>query len=661
MFRALCRGGAFALVVVALGALAGCSTLDQGRLARLSGSMHDTRLRKITSAAELDQLVSHGQTFSDLRYELELQLRCRQHPSGPQRPWSCDHKQTRKDATTLDAVTVVGSSISAADMITRNQEGGVDEGDIVKKSGDFIIVLRQGVLHSIRISRNGAPVLERVDTMKVAADASGKDAWYDEILTFGRRLILLGFNYGNDKDVAELVLFDLGPDGHFRRDGRYWLRTQDYFSADNYATRIQGDNLLMTMSLQLDLQGEMAWPEWSQRDIPLPRWTPLIDVEELYFPIYTTPRPYVHLLLQCPIAKLGSAGLDCRTTGIIGGGQSVFYASNTAAYLALPAWDAAAYEDLEFNEWSSDPKFVRFLQTAVFRVPFSTTETPTVARVQGRVDDQLWFKQGSDGLYVTTTAGSREHVRLALTHIPATSFRPSLDAVVAPKVILPVVPEQDIVRYSDTSVWVGTHRYSLEDDATVQATDVLVQPLSGAAPSVIRVPHTADRLEPAFGGMLVAGTHGAAPWERPTDTVWGVSFATEHSAAQVHSTFEIPRHLSAEDRTHAFNLGQLSDGTRLFGMPGWPKSAMPANDWTPEIVSDLLFMRLDGERIRPAGVVSMQDAPKSEDCEASCVDWYGNARLFFVGDRVFALSANLFKEARYRRGTVSEVRRVELP
>jgi hypothetical protein len=178
---------------------------------------------------------------------------------------------------------------------------------------------------------------------------------------------------------------------------------------------------------------------------------------------------------------------------------------------------------------------------------------------------------------------------------------------------------------------------------------------------VIRVPHSADRLEPAFGGMLVSGTHGAAPWERPADTMWSMSFATEHSAVQLRSTVEVPLHLSAEDRTHAFNLGQLSNGTRLFGLPGWPKRAVAPDDWNPEIVSDLLFMRLDGEQIRPAGVVTMQDAPAADDCESSCYDWYGNARLFFVGDRVFALSANLFKEARYRMGMVREVRRVELP
>jgi len=299
--------------------------------------------------------------------------------------------------------------------------------------------------------------------------------------------------------------------------------------------------------------------------------------------------------------------------------------------------------------------------TAVFQVPNSATQPPTVASVIGRVDDQLWFKQDVGGLYVTTSVGSGEQSRLALTHIPIDRFQSSAEAVLVPNVTMAVAEGQDMVRYSDTSVWVGTHRNSLADDLTVQTTDLLVQPLNGATPSVIRVPHTTDRLEPAFGGMIVAGTHGAAPWEQPADSIWGVSFATEHSAAQVRSTLDVPLHLSSEGRTHAFNLGQLADGTRLFGMPGWPKRSVSARDWDPEVVSDLVFLRLDGEQIRPAGVVSMQDAPATQDCDTSCYDWYGNARLFFVGDRVFSLSANMFKEARYRRGAVREVRRVALP
>ncbi len=195
----------------------------------------------------------------------------------------------------------------------------------------------------------------------------------------------------------------------------------------------------------------------------------------------------------------------------------------------------------------------------------------------------------------------------------------------------------------------------------MHSTSVLVQPLTGAPPYSVRVPHTAERIEPAFGGMIIAGTRTAEPMQSPLDSLWSISFASEHSVAKLRSTLDVPGYFSSERRTHAFNLGQLSSGVRLFGMPAWPVEKVPERIWDPKVMSDLVFMRLDGEQIRPAGVVSMQDAPPAVDCPDECYDWYGNARLFFVGDRVFALSANLFKEARYAGNAVSEVRRVELP
>lgn len=666
MLRAGCRGGALVFAVIALGALAGCASIDRGRVARLSDGLHDDHLRKISSVSELDELVQNGQKLAQLRDRIELRHRCRKYPSGPERPWQCDkHRETGED-TTLDRIEVTGSRISPADLITNNQEAGVDEGDIVKKSGEYVIVLRNGVLHSIRIQKRNAPVLELVDSLKVAVDDTGRDVWYDEILTYGKRLILLGFNYGQDDDVAELLLFDLDADGRFHREGRYWLRSEDYFTSDNYGARIQGGNLLLSMSLQLDLQGEMAWPEWSRRDAMQPAWTPLVDVEELYFPIYTTQRPYVHVLLQCPIEGLGRAGFDCRTTGIIGAGSSVLYASDTAAYLALPAWDEAAYLDPEFepSPWHPDDETdtEQFRHTAVFRVPFAAGGSPAFARVDGRLDNQFNFKQHSDGLYVATHDGAPPQLHLNVTDIRSADFKQAVDTLVSPKISLPLAQLQSTVRFSETSVWVGPNRYDLRE-AGQQATavDLVVQPLTGGLPTTIHLPHSVDSLQPAFNGMIVSGMTGGDAWRRSTDEMWSVSFASEASAAQLRSTMDLPLHVSAEERSHAFNMGMVSNGVQLFGMPGWPKAAMNPGRWNSEVVSDLVFMRLDGSVIRSAGTVSMQDAPASDDCEDDCYDWYGNARLFFVGDRVFALSANLLKEARYRAGMVSEVRRVELP
>ena len=42
------------------------------------------------------------------------------------------------------------------------------------------------------------------------------------------------------------------------------------------------------------------------------------------------------------------------------------------------------------------------------------------------------------------------------------------------------------------------------------------------------------------------------------------------------------------------------------------------------------------------------------------VAWYGDARIVFVGQRVFVFSCNLVKEAVYQNATISVVRQLDL-
>ncbi|WP_206362001.1 hypothetical protein [Sphingomonas montana] len=46
------------------------------------------------------------------------------------------------------------------------------------------------------------------------------------------------------------------------------------------------------------------------------------------------------------------------------------------------------------------------------------------------------------------------------------------------------------------------------------------------------------------------------------------------------------------------------------------------------------------------------------NAQASCVDWYGNARPIFIGDRTFALMGYELVEGRVQGGRINEVRRL---
>ena len=72
----------------------------------------------------------------------------------------------------------------------------------------------------------------------------------------------------------------------------------------------------------------------------------------------------------------------------------------------------------------------------------------------------------------------------------------------------------------------------------------------------------------------------------------------------------------------------------------------------------MLFLRRDARRLAPAGELAARSEGVADDgCQASCVDWYGNARPIFLGDRTFALLGYELVEGRYGRSSIREVAR----
>lgn len=99
------RHAACALMLIAL-VTAGCSTLEQRQARRLSADMYDTHLRKISSAAEIDQLVENGRRLSALRYKIEADYRRRKQRSGSGRPASCEDTSRGATAEDADSITL---------------------------------------------------------------------------------------------------------------------------------------------------------------------------------------------------------------------------------------------------------------------------------------------------------------------------------------------------------------------------------------------------------------------------------------------------------------------------------------------------------------------------------------------------------------------------
>jgi hypothetical protein len=118
-----------------------------------------------------------------------------------------------------------------------------------------------------------------------------------------------------------------------------------------------------------------------------------------------------------------------------------------------------------------------------------------------------------------------------------------------------------------------------------------------------------------------------------------------------------------ETRTHGFFYRASAQDDGVIGLP--VLGAATGTRGRRGESASVLFLRNRALNLRPMGELksSTQHGRRDDQCQASCVDWYGNARPIFLGDRVFALLGYELVEGRMAwRGwpgeRIEELRRV---
>jgi hypothetical protein len=669
------RCAALTLALLALLLTACAAQQDRLRVQRAWDQAYQPRMQALESDSALLDYAARNRALMEERRNAARRAACRGWDGRGPRPFDCN--RPRRDGVDemefLDRIEVTGSRISAADVITNNQEPGVDEGDIVKKSGDFLLLLRRGMLFSVCIVCNGRPGLETIDRLNLvrarqggssgfeSADVSlDEDIWYDEILVLGDQLVLLGFDY--DEDAARLIGVRMQADGRLEPEWQYAVRTEDYYSGTNYGARLHGDSLVLRFGERISPGGGLRWPQW--RSIEKAEWQDLFDAQRIFIPPALSSHPYLHLVLRCPLADLRAGRVNCSATGVVGEAQVEFYVVDDFAYLALPTWNERLYLDPTFTasryRWGrettlADARMQRY--TWIARVPLRSDEALGIARVAGEPGSQFSFKQVGNALYLATELDARDGREVLLHRLGEEDFDAAAGGSGELLATLALDNAQRSVRLTGAGLWIGAHSDVLLEDGRVLApSELMFQPFERAPVMQMPLEQSVDRIEPAHGHVLTFG-HGR-------QGEWRVTAITDSDAPRVVGDLVIERYASAEERSHAFNWGTVA-GQRLFGLPGMASEgagpASPAQAWNEQRVSDLLLFRLDGSGPRALGSVDMQrasDAPA--DCGDYCWDWYGNARLFFVGERIFALSADQLVESRLRGGQLHEVARIRL-
>ena len=181
---------------------------------------------------------------------------------------------------------------------------------------------------------------------------------------------------------------------------------------------------------------------------------------------------------------------------------------------------------------------------------------------------------------------------------------------------------------------------------------VFAVPLNGGPVAQLSAPHGVDRIDVMGSDAVVIGSDSRQRL--------GFSSIELNAAPRLGDTSFLPAAREGERRSQAFYRPDPDSRDGASGWLGLPVSRDLGNSAAARFLgagSAVAFLRRDDRRFTPAGALEAKaETARDDGCQASCVDWYGNARPIFLGDRTFALMGYELVEGRLQDGRISEVR-----
>lgn len=539
-------------------------------------------------------------------------------------------------------------SAPAAPGITNNQITGVDEGDIVKLSGDTLVILRRGRLFTVSLADGGMRPVSSVDAFPPGVEARGD--WYDEMLVAAGRVVVVGYSYR--RRTTEVNRFRLDAEGRLTFEDSYQLRSNDYYSSRNYATRLIGNRLILYSPLSIRSHGDPldslpAMRPWRSAGRGEPAFRRIAGARRVYLPRglrradpldITT----LHSVTGCDLA---AAVLDCEATVVLGSGSRTFFVSSNAVYL-----------------WIEQNRRARRRPNALlYRLPFDRARPAAVA-ARGSPVDQFSFmpdatrnllhvlvraEGGGDAMWAPEVT----HGDLALLDIPMAAFGDGSREV--PLDRYRRLPKPEGESWNLQNRYVGDHL--LYGSPSGRDGSVMVVSLSDASTTQLPLGHGVERLDAMGRDGIVIGSGGGALGFTAIDL--------GGARPRVAGEYRMAEARQGESRSHSFffrpDPGSADGSSGILGLPV-ARFVGDASGWSQRVSAAMLFLRRSDRRLSEAGELAAAATAGSDaddGCQASCVDWYGNARPIFIGDRVFALLGYELVEGREQGGRIRETGR----
>ncbi|NNC71949.1 MAG: hypothetical protein HKN78_03640, partial [Sphingomonadaceae bacterium] len=179
--------------------------------------------------------------------------------------------------------------------------------------------------------------------------------------------------------------------------------------------------------------------------------------------------------------------------------------------------------------------------------------------------------------------------------------------------------------------------------------------LDGGGPTALDIGHGVERIEQLGADAVVIGSG--------SENKLGFSAIALDRTPRIADIFTMPAAGQGESRSHAYFYrpdSRSSDGAS--GTLGLPiaRQIEPRFRQLLGNSAAMLFLRRNDREFSLAGELGAEVEGVIDDgCEASCVDWYGNARPIFLGNRIFALMGYELVEGRMRGGRISEIGRLD--
>jgi len=547
--------------------------------------------------------------------------------------------------------------------ITNTQVEGVDEGDIVKPHGDYLVVLRRGRLFTIKIG--GDSLAPTASSDAFAPDLEPRGAWYDEMIVWKDTVAVIGYSYS--RGGTEIGLFDLDAQGGIKYRATYHLRGSDYYSSRNYASRLLGNKLVFYSPAAVSARDQdpfsrfPALRKW-KNGADTSGFASVLEPTRISKPLVPASYMTLHSVTVCSLAE---PELQCTSRGVLGPPGRVFHVSEDSVYV----W-TTPYSPFRQKKRPQDGKALPqdagtetvAARSYLYRLPLDGSE-PTVLRASGAPVDQFSFHQSGGHLNVLVRESGQGDAMwaaegttkaVALFRVPLTAFAREVNT--APESAYTTLPGVegyalqnrfvgDFVLYGTGSGWRGTretaerkvtaYRYASQDGKTAQ---------------VLPLDHVIDRIEPIGNDALVVGA-------RDKDLVFS-ALSLRGKTAEARGRYVRKNASQGETRSHGFFYKPEDDTSGMFGLPLRGDDDVGQNQLVSGSAS-IVFVKNDALAFKELGSVTARPAGSANDgCRASCADWYGNARPIFLGDRIVALLGYEVVEAKLEGGQLRERRRV---